>query len=1070
MHVSEFSVKRPVTILVFYILAIGIAATMLPNLNFDLFPSVIRPVFTVVTRFPGAGPADVERNVTEPLERALASSSGLVNMVSNSNFQASFITLTFEYGTDMDKAVADAQVLLNRLANSLPDGVQSPIIRRFGMEPVPIMRLVLRGNHPPDQLRVFAEDEIQSAIERIEGVAAADVTGGTTQLVNVEVSLNRLAAHNLTLNDVSNALRGQNVLVSGGSLRRGTREYQIMTQEELTNIDQIRRIVVKTVSGSAEHGNRTQVIRLEDIAEVSLGHNDNAARITVNGQTGVYVQVTAESEANQMRVADNVRAVLGDINASLPQGITLEVLTDNTTMIRSTLNQVYRNALQGIMLGMIVLFLFLRNGKGTMIIGLAIPISMLLTLMTMSVFGFSLNLLTMTGLIMGMGMTTDASIVILENIYSYRERGTKPSVAAILGTREMMRAIMTSTVTTICVFIPMIIFRNDLGEMGLMFNDLIFTVIISLTISLIVAITLVPALAGPVMKLHTRSQQPLRFSPLRFIDNKLETFLKFTESKYKGALDYCLSHRAIILILVLFILVFSLMQFGDIGMNMFVRMRTDDNVSINVALPRGTAIDVTEAILFDIEEIVRREVRGYRNIILTARRAGMNQGTVQITLPPPTEQIDTPAMIIRRLTPILNEIPGARIGFRAGMGMGSTSAVEIAISSRNNDAILATAEDIMHIMVNHLPEIENPAISVDEGAPQLQIEIDRDRAASFGISVAAIASEIRTAMDGNVVTTMSRGDRLLDVQVRLQEEDRTGLPNLDAIFVMGRGGTPVALSNVASITEGRAPSSIRRERQQRVVRVTGDLAPGIAVTDFQRHLESTIDYYLIPREGVSIAFLGEAHEIQAASRRYLFIIALAIFLILGVMASQFESFVDPLIIFFSIPLLFIGVIWIYRLTGQAMTMFSIVGVVACIGVVVNAGIVLVDYTNTLRERGLGVREACIEAGRRRLRPILMTSFTTILSMTPIAFFPGVGADAIQPIGKTFVGGLAVSTIMTLFVIPIMYSVLNQRQVKAKTVKETVPANVVPNMVEAPLAMARTIEATLATSILVDDKG
>jgi HAE1 family hydrophobic/amphiphilic exporter-1 len=372
----------------------------------------------------------------------------------------------------------------------------------------------------------------------------------------------------------------------------------------------------------------------------------------------------------------------------------------------------------------------------------------------------------MTGLIMGMGMTTDASIVILENIYSYRERNAKPEVAAILGSREVLKAIVTSTITTLCVFIPLIIFRNDLKEMGLMFSDLIFTVVISLIVSLVVAITLVPSLSGSVLKLYTRKQKPVKISLLRFIDNKMESFIHFLEKNYWKILEYCLSNRLIILLLVLLIFIYSLLQFSGIGMNMFVRMRTDDNININVSMPVGTAIDVTEDILFEIEKIIKNEIQGYRNIILTARRGVFNQGTIQITLPPPAQQIDTPDIIIRKLTPYLNTIPGTRVSFRAGRGMGSTSPIEIAISSRNYNAIMETANNILHIIQNHLPEIENPSINLDEGAPQLQVEIDRDRAASFGLSIAAIASEIRTAMDGETATTMTQGGRLINVRVR----------------------------------------------------------------------------------------------------------------------------------------------------------------------------------------------------------------------------------------------------------------------------------------------------------------
>jgi HAE1 family hydrophobic/amphiphilic exporter-1 len=1033
MNIAGYSVRRPVTIIVLYALAVGIAVTMVPRLAVDLYPSSTRPVLNVYTRFPGAGPADVERNVTERLERSLASSRGLTRMTSNSQFEASFINLEFAYGTDMDKAVTDAQTLVNRLVNSLPDGVESPIVRRFDMSAMPIMRLVVLGSYPPDQLRLFAEDEIQSNIERIDGVASAEVTGGTTQIVKVAVSLNRLAAFNLTLGDVSSSLKGQSVLSSGGSLRRGVREYQIMTDEEFKSLDEIRRLVVKTlaVPDSYARANRSQVVRLEDIADVSLGYDENSTRVYVNGQNGVYIQVTSESDSNQVQVASRVKAALGEINESLPRGLSLEVLSDNTTMISATLDQVYSNAIQGALLSMLILFLFLRNIKGTLIIGLSIPISMLLTIMFMSLFGFTLNLLTMTGLIMGLGMTVDGSIVILENIHSYRERGAKPEIAAILGSREMLRAIFTSTATTLCVFIPLIIWKNDLEEMGQLFSDLIFTVVISLSCSLLVAVTLVPSLSGAVLKLNTRKQRPLKNPALRWIDDRIEGFLRSLDEGYQKILDYALDHRFLVIVLVLLILTFSMLRFSGIGMNMYIRTRTDDNVTINVSMPQGTPLETTEELLFDMEELIRREVRGITSITLTARRSGTNQGSIQITLPEPSMQIDTPDSVVKRLTPFIDAAPGVRMRFRMGRGMGNSSAVEITVSSRDNGAIMETASEIERIILRYLPEIENPQINVDEGAPQLQVEIDRDRASSLGLSVSAIAQEIRTAFDGSTAASFSRGDKLIDVDVMLRDSDRLGLPNLDAVFVMSGNGSRVSLSNVAHISENRAPSSIRRENQERVVRITGDLPPGIAVTDMQKRLIDTVQHYLVPREGVTVRYLGEAADIETYYGRFVFIIAAAVFLVFGLMASQFESFVDPLIIFFSIPLLFIGVIWIYKLTGQAMSMFSAVGIVALVGVVVNNGIVLVDYTNTLRARGMRVREACIAAGRNRLRPILMTSLTTIIGMAPIAFFPGAGADTIQPIGETFVGGLTVSSFMTLVVTPVMYSLLNSRHDRKK---------------------------------------
>jgi HAE1 family hydrophobic/amphiphilic exporter-1 len=843
----------------------------------------------------------------------------------------------------------------------------------------------------------------------------------------VELSLNRLGAFDLALSDVVSALKGQNVLSSGGNLIRGTREYQIMTSQELTDVSELRRIVVKQVGFNA--------VRLEDIAEVSIGYNENAARVYVNGQSGVYIQVTSESDSNQVLVARRVKEAIDGINANLPRGITLAVLSDNTSLINATLGQVYNNAIQGAVLAMLILFLFLRNIKGTLVIGFSIPVSILLTLMFMALFGFTLNLLTMTGLIMGLGMTVDASIVILENVHNYRTRGAKPQIAAILGSREMIRAIVASTATTICVFIPLIIYKNDLEMMGQLFNDLIFTVVISLCCSLAVAVTLVPALCGSILRLDTRKQKPLKNRILKNIDDKMENFFTGLDGAYKTALEYCLNHRLLVVVLAVLILVFSLMQFSGIGMNMFIRTRTDDNVNINVSLPEGSTIEYTEGVLRELEKLITEQVEGYTNIVLTARRSGRNQGSVQITLPPPGEQTDTPDSIQRKLTPFTSSVPGASFAFRAGRSMGSTQAVEIALRSRDYDALMASADDILTVMNRLLPEIENPEVNLDEGSPQLNVEIDRDKAAGLGLSIASIAQEIKTAMNGTTAATMAGGTTLTDIVVSLREEDRRGLPNLDAVFVINRNGIKIPLSSVATIDEGRAPASIRREDRQREVRITGDLPQGIAVTEFQKRLKETIDANIIEREGVTIRYLGEAAEVEAYNLRFLVIIAAAVFLVFGVMASQFESFVDPLIIFFSIPLLSIGVIWIYKIGNQPMSMFSAVAVVALVGVVVNNGIVLVDYTNTLRFRGLKVREACIEAGRSRLKPILMTSLTTILGMAPIAFAPGSGADTIQPIGKTFVGGLTASTIMTLFVTPVMYSLFNSRHDKKKKIQE-----------------------------------
>lgn len=1033
MSLSSTSVERPVTVVVLYALLLGVAAAVIPRLAIDLYPDTSPPVMSVITRYPGAGPEDVEANITARLERALATVTGLKQMRSTSSQGSSSITLQFGYDMDMTEVRSQVESVVQAAAGALPSGAGTPTIRRFNLSQLPIMRLVIRGNYPLDDLRRVADERVQPALERIEGIAAAEATGGSSLSATVAVSHNRLAAYNLTLGQVSSVLSGQNVLVSGGTLVRGITEFQIRTQNQITSLDELRRTVIRTTTLDGGSGgiNRTQVVRLEDIADVSIRNRASDARIYLDDQPAINILVQRESGTNAVQVARSIREALAAINDDLPPGVRLDVLSDQTTLIQAVLDQVYSAAWQGALLAMAVLLVFMRNIKATFIIGLSIPISIAITLMAMAVFGLTLNLLTLTGLILGLGMIVDGSIVVLENIHSYRLRGTKATVAATLGTHEMHRAIVASTATTLAVFIPVMIFRAELEMLGRLFNDLVFTVVISLISSLLVALTLVPALAGPIMQLQTRVQKPLRFPPLRWLDNLAEGFFNHLDRGYRRAVNYVLSHRVLVLVLVALTLVYSLLQFEGLGLNLFVRSRTDDNVTVNLTMPVGTPVDETERVLRGVQELVEREVRGYRSLVLSAGTTGgfggggsSNRGSLQINLPPPAEQIDTPATIQRTLQPVINSVPGAQFSIGAGRRMGTSSAVEVVVTADNAQLGLDTAEQIRGIIEREIPEIEAPTLSLSAGGPELAVVIDRDRAALLGVSVSAIANEIRIAMNGSNVTTMQYGGNTINVELLLRQEDRQALADLDAIFVAGAGGRRIPLSSVARIAEGRAPSSITRDNQRRQVRVSGDLGPGVAATEMQTRVRETVRGLAIIPDGVSVTFAGEAQQIQQFSASFAIIIVAAVILVFGVMASQFESFIDPLIIFFSIPLLFIGVIWIYRFSAEPFSLFSAVGVVALVGIVVNNGIVLVDYTNMLRSRGHGVRSATIEAAGNRLRPILMTSLTTILGMVPLAFFPGAGAETIQPIGKTMVGGLTVSSVMTLFVTPALYSLLN----------------------------------------------
>ena len=732
-----------------------------------------------------------------------------------------------------------------------------------------------------------------------------------------------------------------------------------------------------------------------------------------------------ESDSNAVQISRQVHLALEDLNTSLPAGVKVEIMSDNTTLVNSVLNEVYNSAWSGIILAVLILLLFLRNIKATFIIAVSIPISILITLLCMYFMGLTLNTISLTGLIMGLGMIVDASIVILDNIYHYRERGTKPRIAAILGSQEMMTAIMGSTLTTLCVFIPILLFRNDLGQMGQLFNDLVFTVCFSLSASLVVALTIVPVLCGPVMRLDTRVQAPLRNPVLKWVDDTLEKFFSAQEKGYKKGLEFCLRNKLLVVGLVLVILVSSLLRMTSFGLNLFPRSNTDDSLSVNLSLPLGTTRIRTQEVLEDLQAYVKETVKGYTRLVISVSD---NSGYLQIMLPDPKNQIDTPSSITKKLAPYAGSVPGADFSFSAGRRFSSSSAVDVAIRSRDQTASLEAAQEVKRIIASELPLVENLSISLEEGSPELLVSIDRDRAAMFGFSVSQIAKEIRSSIYGITATTYDSAGETLDVVVKLREEDRKTLSDIKSIFLIGASGARIPVSNFVTISNSTAPQQINREDKERIIHVEGDLPASskLASTEMAQIVQKVLDEKYVPRENVTVSVGGENKDVDTYLPVFILIILVAVFLVYGVMASQFESFVDPFIIFISIPLMFIGVVWIYRLTNDTFSLFSLIGVVALAGVVVNNGIILVDYTNTLRARGVGLFEACSEAGSRRLRPILMSTLTTLLGIMPLALFPGKGMESIQPIAKTMFGGLLVSSVMTLFLTPVLYYIFNSR--------------------------------------------
>jgi HAE1 family hydrophobic/amphiphilic exporter-1 len=1049
MSFAKTAVSRPTTIFVIFALLIGLGIFAMVNLPIDLIPEINPPYLVVFTSYSGAGPEEVERSVTRTLEAALSGVSSLENVTSSSSKGSSMVILEFTYGTDLVDATNSARDALERVRNYLPSGADTPMIIRFDPSILPIMGLMVTGNRSPEELRELAEDTIVPRIEQTPGVATASVSGGREKIIRVEIPQSRLEAYGLTVTSMQQMLASQNMQVAAGTIIEGGLSYILTTMGEYTSLDEIKNTVISYKGGNMSPTGQMEPIRsvfLRDIADVFEGYRDETSTVFVNGIPAVSMSVQKQSGKNSVQTARELRARLERMTKELPQDIKITELYNTTDQIENSLNQVISTALWGAILAILILFVFLRSLKPTLIIGISIPVSIVVTMMLMYFAGLTLNLMTMAGLVLGIGMLVDNSIVILENIYHYREKGAKLNTAAVLGTSEMIVAITASTLTTICVFAPMVAFQGLLEMAGEMFAGLAFTVVISLTISLLVACVLVPVLSSHYLPLVTRKQKPLR-GILAKIDRGFERFFVGLENLYRRAVDRVLRHKFIVISFLLLLFIGSIYMIPRIGW-VYLPSQEADAVSVDVTLPMGSPLPETEAVLRQLQSIVEREVEGYDRLILTAGGGGIlsmggssNSGSLRINLPEYGSRIESADEIKERIRSHFNEFPGVSIGLSGGslLSMGGGNAIDIVIRTDDLAKGKALGEQIANLIRDRVPNATEPSVDLQDGLPQIEIELDRERIYALGLNTYTIGNEIKAAVDGVTATRYKSGGHDYDVVMILAEADRNTRPALDHIFVNSQVAGRVPLSNFASYREGTGPMTINRENQSRVIHVTAGAKPGTKSNELETQVRNLITSEIPADDDVILEYSGENAEMVKMLRNFALIMVIAVFLVFGVMASLFESFRDPFIIIFTIPLSVIGIVAIYMITNTIFDALTLVGLLVLAGVIVNNGIVLVDYTNLLRKRGYSLHDACVEAAGSRLRPILMTTLTTILGLIPMAFFPGEGSEITAPVGKTVLGGLSFGTLMTLFLMPAIYALINkhsdERAAKAQARRE-----------------------------------
>lgn len=1029
MSITKTTLRHPVLTLIVFVLLGIMGLFTLKNVSISLMPDVDYPYLNINTTYQNAGPESVEKSVTKLLESQLVSVTGLKKITSTSSEGRSSISLEFNYGTDLDIATNNVRDKIDRVVRSLPDDAGTPSIFKMDSNSMPIMRIAVNGNRDRNELREIADNTITDLIEQTDGVAEASVYGGRDKIVRVDLSQNRLSAYGITITEVSSALSRQNLELGGGKITEGFYDYTIRTTGEFASVEQINSTVITTRNG--------YIVRLADIGKAYLGYRDKSNEVLINGQPGVYISVTKQSGKNSVTVANAVYKKLDEIQEILPGDMSMQIVWDTTDSIRDTINTLLESAMQGLVLAVLILFLFLKNFKSTIIIAISIPLSIIITMLCMNFAGLTLNMMTLTGLILGVGMIVDASIVMIENIYVYRSRGAKPLVSAELGSSEMVMSVTSGNLTTICVFVPFLFYMKELGMMGQMFKGIIFTVVIALMSSLFVAIFLVPVLAGKFLPLSNRKEKPVKSKILKKLYALLDVPMNALTAVYKKALDAALTHRAMTVTVCAVTLITALAFIPTMTINMMPNGR-DDSVSLNVNLPIGTTLDSTAAVMAELEEICKKEVKGYTTIITSigtgSRNATAYRGTIQIQLPKSEEQIDKAEDIQRKLRAHFNDFAGARFSFSQGFrGQMTGSDIVIKLRSNDLDSAIKYAGKIRDVM-DGISDLGEPSVDTEEGVPEIEVEIDRDRAYSFGVDVTTVAREINYAINGVTATTYRKAGKEYSVVLMYEGGDRKSVTDLEQIYVKGSAGK-VSVANFARVVKGLGPVTIKRENQTRVVTISANLTSEVNAYEVENKIKKGIsDSFIIP-DNISVSYEGAWKDMQDQGKAYAGIILMAILLVFGVMAGTYESFKAPFINLCTIPFLVIGVVAIYKISGQAISMMSAVGLIMLVGIVVNNGIILVDYTNLLLDRGLKMHDACLEAGSSRLRPVLMTTLTTILGMLPMCFASSGSAGMVQPIGVAVVGGLTSSTFITLFFIPVLYSlIMKEKKTKKSRIK------------------------------------
>lgn len=1024
MNFSRTAIKRPVTTIMLMLIIVVLGMVSFFKLPLDLFPKMEIPVAIVMVQYPNAAPEEIENLVAKPIEQQIATVENISDITSVSMSGTCIVVGEFENGTDMDFAALDMREKVDLIGDFLPENSTEPMILSINPDMMPISQVYVSGDMPLYKLNEIVEDELLTSIERSEGVAAASTFGGTENEIRIEINQERLAGYGLTLNQISQMLAAENINLPSGDVEKGTKKLVVRTIGEFNTLDDVKQVPITLPT--------RETIYLQDLATIEEGVKERTSIGRVNQIPAIGISITKQSTANTVMVSKNVNEAIDKLEEQYPE-LNFNVSYDQADYIKNSIYNVAETAIMGCILAIIVCFFFLRNIASTMIIAISIPTSIIATFILMYFTGLTMNILSLSGLAIGIGMLVDDSIVVMENIYRHRNDGRPVMEASLIGTKEVTMPVFAATMTKIAVFLP-IVFVN--GIAATIFKEFSYTISFALICSLVVALSVVPMLCSKLLNTKDMGEH-FNFRGHSYelkLLNGFDKGIQLLTDKYTTLIRYSLDHRKKIVALALVILISSSVLVAFVGGEL-LPAADEGSFTVTAEMPYGSSLEETDKIITEVESYVMNNIPELKVCSISIGNANMfsmgseNQSTVTVNLTDKTERSRSTKEIVEQTSKDLKNIAGAKLTVKEASSMSmsmGTSPISVAIKGSDLTQLREISNDFEEI-INGIEGTANVTSDLTEGNPEVKVMVNRNHAAQFGISSYQLAKALESGLSGTKATTLKSNGTETDIILSLDDNYKASVENMKQITLPSPTGELVTIGQIADFSYDNSPSQINRQNQVRTITLSSNIS-GRDLQSVSKDVEKALSKYEMP-SGYSYESGGDQKEMTESFTSLGYALLLSLLLIYMILASQFESLVQPFIIMLAIPFALTGAFIALFLTGTPLSLVAFLGIIMLSGIVVNNSILLIDFINQNKEIYTDRTEAIVNAGRYRLRPILMTMLTTSLGLLPLSLGIGSGAEIQAPMGITVIGGLVFSTAITLILVPVFYTFMDDQHLK-----------------------------------------